>query len=202
MFEKVLKFFLENYKINYTLFLLLFVLGIYSYTQIPKEISPVIEPNSISIRGSYNGASVDTLNNMAVSEIEDEVKNIIGVKDVTSVISPGRFSIILELEDNADKVKVTNDVKDALSLVQVNLPSDMNEPTIRGVAHSRSIMHLSIRSDKVSRAQLKALAKKIKSKLTSIKDVSDVTIFGNSELFYEVLIDEKKVAAYNLSLMK
>lgn len=200
MFEKVLKFFLENYKINYTLFLLLFVLGIYSYTQIPKEISPVIEPNSISIRGSYNGASVDTLNNMAVSEIEDEVKNIIGVKDVTSVISPGRFSIILELEDNADKVKVTNDVKDALSLVQVNLPSDMNEPTIRGVAHSRSIMHLSIRSDKVSRAQLKALAKKIKSKLTSIKDVSDVTIFGNSELFYEVLIDEKKVAAYNLSL--
>ncbi|WP_457747712.1 efflux RND transporter permease subunit [Sulfurimonas sp.] len=200
MFEKVLRFFLENYKINYTLFFLLFALGIYSYTQIPKEISPVIEPNSVSIRGSYSGASVDTLNNMAVSEIEDEVKNIVGVSNVTSVISPGRFSIILELEDNTDKQKVTSDVEDALSLIQTNLPSDMSEPTIRGVAHSRSIMHLSIRSEKISRAKLKALAKEIKSKLTSIKDVSDVTIFGNSELFYEVLIDEKKVDAYNLSL--
>ena len=200
MFERTLKFFLENYKINYTLFFLLFALGIYSYMQIPKEISPVIEPNSVSIRGSYSGASVDTLNNMAVKEIEDEVKNIVGVASVTSVISPGRFSIILELEDNADKEKVTSDVEDAISLVRVNLPSDMNEPTIRGVAHSRSIMHFSIQSDKVSHAKLKALAKEIKSKISSIKDVSDVTIFGNSELFYEVLIDEKRVDAYGLSL--
>ena len=200
MFEKTLKFFLENYKINYTLFFLLFALGIYSYMHIPKEISPEIEPNSISIRGSYSGASVDTLNNMAVREIEDEVKNIVGVSNVTSIISPGRFTIVLELEKSADKEKVTSDVEDALALTQVNLPADMNEPTIRSVAHSRSIMHLSIRSDKVSRAKLKALAKEIKSKLTSIKDVSDVTIFGNSDLFYEVLIDEKKVDAYNLSL--
>ncbi|MCW9026822.1 MAG: efflux RND transporter permease subunit, partial [Thiovulaceae bacterium] len=44
------------------------------------------------------------------------------------------------------------------------------------------------------------LSKKFKSRLLSIKDVSDVTIFGDSDLFYEVLIDEKKVNAYNLSL--
>ena len=200
MFEKILKFFLENYKINYTLFFLLFALGIYSYIHIPKEISPVIEPNSISIRGSYSGASVDTLNNMAVKEIEDEVKNIIGVANVISVISPGRFTVVLELKDNANRDKVADDVKDALTLVEVNLPADMNEPTIRSVAHSRSIMHLSIRSNKLSRAKLKTVAKELKSKITSMKDISDVTIFGDSDLFYEVLIDEKKVDAYGLSL--
>jgi len=200
MFDKILRFFLENYKINYTLFFLLFALGIYSYSKIPKEISPVIEPNSISIRGSYNGTSVDTLNNMAVVEIENEVKNIVDVKNVTSIVSPGKFSIILELEEGADKTKVTDAVQDALALVEMNFPADMNEPTIRSVAHSRSIMHLSIVSSKISRAKLKTLAKEIKGKITSIKDVSDVTIFGNSELFYEVLIDEKKVEAYGLSL--
>ena len=200
MYDKILRFFLENYKINYTLFFLLFALGIYSYSKIPKEISPVVEPNSISIRGSYNGTSVDTLNNMAVVEIEDEVKNIVGVKNVISVVSPGKFMITLELEDGADKTKITTDVEDALALVEVNFPADMNKPTIRSVAHSRSIMHLSIISSKISRAKLKTLAKEIKGKITSIKDVSDVTIFGNSELFYEVLIDEKKVHAYGLSL--
>ncbi|MBA1433578.1 MAG: efflux RND transporter permease subunit, partial [Epsilonproteobacteria bacterium] len=200
MFEKVLKFFLENYKINYTLLFLLFALGIYAYSHTPKEISPVVEPNSISIRGGYAGTSVDTLNNMAVVEIEDEVKNIVGVKSVISVVSPGKFTISLELDDGADKTKVIHDVEDALALVAVNFPADMNEPTIRSVAHSRSIMHLSIVSSKISRAQLKTLAKEIKGKITSIKDVSDVTIFGNSELFYEVLIDEKKVHAYGLSI--
>ena len=200
MFEKFLKFFIDNYKINYTLFLLLFALGIYSYNQIPKEISPTIEPNSLTIRGSYAGASVDTLNKMAVQEIEDEVKNIIGVESVTSVISPGRFTIILELEDGADKTAAISDTEDAIALIRENLPSDMDEPIIRGVAHSRSIMHVSMLSSKISRDKLKALSKKFKSRLLSIKDVSDVTIFGDSDLFYEVLIDEKKVNAYNLSL--
>jgi len=200
MFDKVLKFFIENYKINYTLFFLLFALGIYAYTQIPKEISPTIEPNSITIRGSYNGTSVDTLNKMAVQEIEDEVKNIIGVDGVTSVISPGRFTIVLELEKNADKTDVISKTEDAIALIRVNLPSDMDDPVIRGVAHSRSIMHVSMLSSKVPRDKLKALSKKFKSRLLSIKDVSDVTIFGDSELFYEVLLDEKKVNAYNLSL--
>ncbi|MDQ7042982.1 MAG: efflux RND transporter permease subunit [Sulfurimonas sp.] len=200
MFEKILKFFIDNYKINYTLFFLLFAAGILSYTQIPKEISPTIEPNSLTIRGLYAGASVDTLNKMAVQEIEDEVKNIVGVESVTSVISPGRFAITLELEKGADKEIVIRAVEDALALIRENLPSDMDEPVIRGVAHSRSIMHVSILSDEVPRAKLKALSKKFKTKLLSIKDVSDVTIFGDSELFYEVLIDEKKVNAYNLSL--
>ncbi|MEN8304177.1 MAG: efflux RND transporter permease subunit [Campylobacterota bacterium] len=200
MFEKFLKFFIDNYKINYTLFLLLFAVGIFSYTQIPKEISPTIEPNSLTIRGSYAGASVDTLNKMAVQEIEDEVKTIVGVETVTSVISPGRFTIILELEKGTDKTIAISDTEDALALIRENLPSDMDEPVIRGVAHSRSIMHVSIRSDEVPRAKLKALSKKFKSRLLSIKSVSDVTIFGDSDLFYEVLIDEKKVNAYNLSL--
>ena len=116
------------------------------------------------------------------------------------MISPGRFSVILELDKRVDKTVVIGDVEDAISLIRVNLPSDMDEPIIRGVAHSRSIMHVSILSSGLPRDQLKDLSKRFKSKLLSIKDVSDVTIFGDSELFYEVLIDEKKVNAYNLSL--
>lgn len=175
-------------------------MGVYAYTKIPKEISPTIEPNSITIRGSYNGASVASLNKMAVQEIEDEVKNIVGVDRVTSVISPGRFAIILELDKRVTKTDVIADVEDAISLIKINLPSDMDDPIIRGVAHSRSIMHVSMIAKSISRDKLKELAKNFKSKLLSIPDVSDVTIFGNSELFYEVLIDERKVKAYNLSM--
>ncbi len=200
MFDKILKFFIQNHKLNYTLFFLIFAMGVYAYTKIPKEISPTIEPNSITIRGSYNGASVASLNKMAVQEIEDEVKNIVGVDRVTSVISPGRFAIILELDKRVTKTDVIADVEDAISLIKINLPSDMDDPIIRGVAHSRSIMHVSMIAKSISRDKLKELAKNFKSKLLSIPDVSDVTIFGNSELFYEVLIDERKVKAYNLSM--
>lgn len=200
MFDRVLRFFVQNYKLNYTLFALIFAVGMYAYTQIPKEISPTIEPNSVTVRGSYTGASVDLLNRIAVSEIEAETRNITGVDSISSLILPGRFSITLELEDGADKIEVTDAVKDAISLVRQNLPADMDEPVVRGVAHSRSIMHVSIRSSNVSRGELKKLAKDFKNKLFNIKNVSDVRIFGDSDLIYELIIDEKKVNAYNLKL--
>ncbi|MBU1642613.1 efflux RND transporter permease subunit, partial [bacterium] len=200
MFDRVLKFFIENYKINYALFFLLLALGGYAYTQIPKEISPTIEPDSISVRGSYPGASADLLNKIAVQEIEDKCKNIDGIDAISSVISPGKFSITLELDKREDKNRITDDVKDAISLVAVNLPSDMDEPLIRGVGHARAIMQVSILSSTVPRSSLIAHAQELKRKLLSIRDVADVTIFGDSEQFYEILIDEKKVNAYNLSL--
>ncbi|MEA3373423.1 MAG: efflux RND transporter permease subunit [Campylobacterota bacterium] len=200
MFEKTLKFFIENYKINYTLFFLLFAVGIYAYSQTPKEISPRIEPDSVTIRGSYSGASVDVLNKMAVTPLEDETKNIVGVQSVTSVISPGRFSIILEIEKGEDKRELLDSVKDAIAFVVPTLPGDMDEPVVRGVAHSRSLMHLSIRSNEISRDALKDLAKRFKTRLMGMEHVSDVTIFGDSDMFYEVLIDEQKVDAYGLSL--
>lgn len=200
MFENILKFFINNYKINYTLFFLILALGTYSYTQIPKEISPTIEPDSITVRGSYPGASADLLNKIAVQEIEDQCKNIDGIDSISSVIYPGRFSITLELDKREDKSKITDDVKDAISLVSVNLPSDMDEPLIRGVGHARSIMQVSILSSKIPRSKLILLAKNLKSRILSIQDVSDVTIFGDSEQFYEILIDEQKVNAYNISI--
>ncbi len=200
MFEKSLRFFIDNYKINYALFFLLMALGTYAYTQIPKEVSPTIEPESINVGGSYSGASPDLLNKIAVQEIEDRCRNIDGIDAISSVISPGRFYISLEFDKRADKNRITDDIKDAIALAAVNLPSDMDEPTIRGPGHTRAIMQLSILSSQMPRAQLIELAQKLKSRLLNVKDVSDVTIFGDSDLFYEVLIDEKKVHTYGLAM--
>lgn len=102
MFEKFLRFFVDNSRMNYVLFILIFALGIWSYIKMPKEIFPTFDMDMISISGSYTGASVDILDKMAVSEIEDNVKSLEGVIETTTVISPGKFTIILELQKGKD----------------------------------------------------------------------------------------------------
>ncbi|UFS63740.1 efflux RND transporter permease subunit [Sulfurimonas sp. HSL-3221] len=199
LFDKLLKFFIDNYKINYTLFFLLFAAGIYTYTMIPKEISPEIEPDTMTIRGSYGGASVDVLNRMVVTPLEEETKNLVGVESVTSVIAPGSFSVRLELEKGADKAEMAESIRDAIALVVPTLPSDMDEPAVRNVAHARGLMQVSVRSDEVSLDRLRELAQKLKSRLMAIPGVSDVTIFGDSDLFYEIMLDERRIDAYGLS---
>ena len=115
MFEKVLRFFIDNSRTNYTLFVLVFAVGIVSYIKTPKEIFPVFDLDMISVSGSYTGASIDTLNKIIVTDLEDDLKSVQGIKDITSIVNPSRFSIILELKKGTNKYNTVSQVKDIVS---------------------------------------------------------------------------------------
>jgi len=199
MFERFLRFFVENSRMNYTLFILVFAVGVWSYNNTPKEIFPSFELDMISIRGSYSGASVDILDRMAVTEIEDNVKNIDSIDVITTVISPGSFSIILELKKGFNKYNETDKVKDAIALVKSNLPSDMDEPTVNALERSRSLIDITLTSNKYTTDELKPFADKLKSQLLGVSGVKDITVYGDSDKFYQILLDDKKIKAMNLN---
>ena len=98
MFEKILRFFVDNARINYLLFALVFLVGIFSYQKTPKEIFPSFELDMVTVTGFYAGASIDILDKMAVKEMENEIRNVDGIEEMTTVITAGKFNFILELE--------------------------------------------------------------------------------------------------------
>ncbi len=199
MFENILKFFVNNSRMNYTLFILVFAIGIWSYNNTAKEIFPSFDLDMISIKGSYTGASVDILDKMVVNEIEDNIKNIDSVDTISTIISPGTFTIILELKKGKNKYNEANKIKDAITLVKSNLPSDMDEPTVNVLERSRSLIDVSLTSTKYSTDELKPFADKLKSRLLTISGINDITIFGDSDRYFEVLLDDKKIDALNLN---
>ncbi|MEA2016975.1 MAG: efflux RND transporter permease subunit [Campylobacterota bacterium] len=199
MFERFLRFFVENSRMNYTLFVMVFAVGIWSYNNTAKEIFPAFELDMISIKGSYTGASVDILDKMAVIEIEDNIKSIEGVDVVSTIISPSRFSIIVELKKGYNKYNISNKIKDAVTLIKGNLPDDMDEPSVNVLERTKELIDISLTSSELSTDQMKPFANKFKSKILTIKGVSDATIFGDSDLYFEVLIDEKKITALGLN---
>ncbi len=199
MFERFLRFFVENARMNYMLFALIFAIGIWSYDKMPKEIFPTFDMDMISIRGGYTGASVDILDKMAVTQIEDNVKSLEGVTDVTTIISPSKFTIVLELAKGKDRFNMANKVKDAVALTLGNLPSDMDEPSVSVMERSKDLIDISLTSAYISVDAMKSFADDFKSELLYIGGVSDVTIFGDSDKYYEVLIDDRKVEAYSIN---
>jgi multidrug efflux pump subunit AcrB len=128
---------------NYTLFVLIFAIGIWSYQKMPKEVFPSFDLDMVSVTGSYTGASVDILDKMAVVEIENNLKTLDGIKDMTTVISNGKFSIVLEFEKGRDRYDMLNKTKDAIALTFSNLPSDMDEPNAKLVTRSRDLIDIS-----------------------------------------------------------
>ncbi len=198
MFEKLLRFFVENSRLNYFLFILIFLTGAVLYTKIPKEIFPSFELDMVSVNGHYAGASIDMLNKMAVKEIEQELKNIDGIEKMATIISAGKFNIILELEKRVDKYNTAEKVKNAIALTKQYLPGDMDEPVVNVLEVKRDLMRVAISSQKASHAALIEAADRLKDKVSALRNISEVTIYGDSDKYYDIHLDTQKIRAYGL----
>jgi multidrug efflux pump subunit AcrB len=194
----IIEFFLLRPRLNYFLLIFLFGAGIYSYKTMPKEIFPPIITDKISITGSYAGTSPETLDKMAVANIEDNINNISGIKKVESSIRSGQFSIILELADNEDKHDILSKVKDAISEAKRDFPSDMKEPSASFFKQNIPLILVNISSNKLSNDTLIEIAKEFKKKLATIKNLTDLTIYGEGTKEFRVVINSDKVKAFGL----
>lgn len=199
MFENILKFFIANARINYLLFVMVFLTGIYSYFKIPKEIFPSFELDMISISGGYSGTSIDTLDKIAVKRIEDEIKNIDGIKEMSTFISPASFNIILELEKRVDKYNVANKVKDAISLAKQYFPSDMNDPLVKVLSTGKFLTNISMSSSNVSHDKLIQEANRLKNKISTLKNISGITLYGNADIYYDIALHSSKITTLGLN---
>ncbi len=199
MFEKILRFFVDNARINYLLFVLIFLVGIFSYLKTPKEIFPSFELDMVTVTGFYPGASIDILDKMAVRDIESEIKNIDGIREMTTVITAGKFNFILTLEKGIDRYNTADKVKDALALSSQNLPSDMDTPIVNVAEIKRDLMRIALSSKKLSHSKLIKEASRLKQEISSLKNISEVIIYGDSDLYYDVIVDTKKIKALGLN---
>jgi len=198
MFEKLLRFFVNNSRLNYFLFVLVFVSGTVMYTKTPKEIFPSFELDMISINGHYTGSSIDMLDKMAVKKIEDGLKNIDGIEKMATIISAGKFNIILELEKRVNKYNVADKVKDTIALTKQYLPADMDNPTVKVLDIKRDLMSIAVSSSTATHAQLITAANTLKDKILLLKNISEVSIYGDSKIYYDIQIHSDKVQALGL----
>ena len=198
MIQSIIKFGLQKPILNYMLLLFVFILSVFSYLQIPKEIFPISSLDAITINGNYAGASSNILNKLAVQKIEDELSSVSEAKTITTVVKTGFFSINIKLKSGYKVPDVIDDIKDIVTKIRVDLPTDMDEPTVKEVTSAFPLVTIAIFGDK-SREELIKIADDIKSKVNKIGDLSEVTIWGDSDKELLITFDEARIEAYGLN---
>ncbi|HIP29566.1 MAG TPA: efflux RND transporter permease subunit, partial [Sulfurospirillum arcachonense] len=195
----ILRFFLSKPNLNYTLFVFFFVLGILSYTNIPKDIYPAIKINKIQVSGGYAGTSIDTLNNMVVTKLEKSLRSLNGVKELDTFVQTGSFSIIMTLEDNANERNILDHAKSIISNTRVDLPNDMDEPIASLMDFSFPLISVTLSSSTQSKESLIGIAEELKDKLSSINNISQVSFYEDTNKIFEIVFDNQKVDMYGLN---
>ena len=201
MIKYIIEFGLRKPILNHFLLLFIFILSVFAYLQIPKEIFPPASLDSVSITGSYAGASSDLLDKIAVEDLEEELTSLDEVSDITSIIKNGYFSINAKLKKGFEASDVIDDIKDIVTKTKVNLPSDMDEPIVKEVVAVIPLITVVLYGEK-SKEKLLEVAKELKSTLSQLKDLSDLSIWGDSDKELLIKFDENKIKAYNLNLQE
>src|SRR5215218_8891449 len=115
------------------LFVVLLILGIFSFRQLPITRFPNIDIPIISITVTQAGAAPSELQNQVTKRVEDAVAGIAGVKHILSTMSEGVSTTTIEFRLEVNSDRALNDVKDAIARVRADLPRDILEPITQRV---------------------------------------------------------------------
>ena len=100
------------------LLMLLFLLGgLLLSSRVKQEIFPEFSADTITVSVLYRGASPAEVEQGIILSIEDEVRGLDGVKEVTALATEGRGVVTIELLSSADTGKALQDVKNAVDRI-------------------------------------------------------------------------------------
>ena len=191
---------LKNKTTVYILTVLIVFFGIFSYRQMPREAMPEIVVPYIFIQTIYPGNSPVDIENLITRPIEQELKGLKGIKEVTSSSYQDVSTIIVEFNTNVTIKQALQDTKDRVDKAKTDLPDDLtSDPMVMDFDLSEyPIMNVNISGD-FSMRDLKKYAEILQDEFESLKEISEANIRGVEEREIQINVDPYKLEAVGLS---
>ena len=195
MFNKLF----SSSKLIITILFFLIIFGTYQYNSLPKESDPDISLPVIYISLIHKGISPNDSERILVKPIEKELKNIEGLKKISSNSYQGGGNIILEFDAGFNSIKALADTREKIDLIKNKLPEDAEEPRIFEVNLSRfPVLAVAISGD-IDNRILDKLAKRLKDDIETISEVLEVKTLGDNERLVEIIVNPRIVETYGLT---
>jgi multidrug efflux pump len=180
--------------------LLVLITGLSSYLTIPKEAQPDVTIPYVYVSMRHEGISPEDAERMLVRPMEQELRGLDGLKEMTASSYEGGGNVMLEFEAGQDIDPILNDVREKVDIAKAELPEETDEPTVSEVNLAlMPVIVLSLAGD-IPERQLLRVAKDLRDELEGIPEVLEVEIGGDREEVVELVVDAGLLQTYNLSL--
>jgi HAE1 family hydrophobic/amphiphilic exporter-1 len=124
---------------TFVLFCLLGLFGLFALFQLPLELQPGGDRPEITITTVYPGAGPTEVEDLITRPIEEQMEEVLGVREISSNSRAGRSAITLEFADGAAVNDRLIDVLNRLQQVD-NLPPEAQESNVELVGGNSSPM--------------------------------------------------------------
>jgi len=176
--------------------------GIFALFKLKTDEFPDVNPPFVTVALIYPGASPDGVEKDVVDPIEEAIAGISGVKRTTSTSEDAFGVILVEFLFGKPIQEATQDIRDAISTIRNDLPSELEEPIIKKFNDAdRPIVSLALSSTGMSSGELTRLADPgITRELRALAGVAEVTVAGKLERELTVELNPTALQAAGVSV--
>lgn len=185
------------------IFSVLAVLGLFSYNSLKYELLPDITPPFVTISVAYPGASPNEVETSVTKPVEEAVSGIDKIEQITSTSYEGVSVVMIEFSRSADIDISLQDVQRRVNQILQTLPDDAESPVISKFALDEvPILRMGATANMPDTKFYQFLKDQIKTQLSRVPGVGQITLVGGNEREIRVNVDAEKLRAYNLSLVQ
>ena len=181
----------------------LLVGGIAGYRQLAVSALPRVDFPTIQVTANLPGASPKTMASSVATPLERQFSTISGVSAMTSTSYLGSTQITLQFDLDRDIDGAALDVQTAISATLRRLPKEMTTPPSFQKVNpaDQPVLFMAVSSDTLPLSVVNEYADTIMAqRISTIKGVAQVVIYGQQKFAVRVQVDPGKLAANGLSI--
>ena len=185
---------IDNRTAVYIITILITLAGLSAYFSLPKEQFPEIKIPQIIVQTVFPGTSPENMENLVTKHLEKQMKNLTGIKKVTSNSFQDYSVVVAEFNTDVSVDKAKQDVKDAVDKAKTDLPKNLpNQPEVKDIDLSElPILNVNI-SGNYDLNRLKKYADRIKDNIEAMKQIKRVDIVGALDREIQINMDMYKM---------
>ena len=172
--------------------------GAWTALTIQKEVFPQFQLDMVEVQVVYPGAAPAEVEQGILLPVEETVRGIQGIKEITSVAREGSGTVTIELVTGTDRMQAFQEVNQAVNRIRT-FPDDIEEPEVRLQSRQREVMELGLSGD-VEVWTLRQLAERLRDRLLSHEAITQVEIGNVPDYVTHVEIPLERLREHGLTL--
>lgn len=204
------EFGLSSWAINnkttiYVMMVMILITGISAFLSMPRENFPEIRETKIYISSLYPGNTAEDIEKLITDPLEDRLKTVSNVVEITSTSQEDYSMVIVEFDENITVDQAKQKVKDEID----QETSGEDWPTFNGAKVEPNVFELSISeempilniniSGDYPVDKLKEFGEYLEDEIEDLQEIKKVDIRGAEEKEVEVAVDIYKMMAAQVS---
>ena len=179
------------------LMVMMFLAGFWAIKQLNTQFFPTFDIDYASVRVVWSGASAEDVEELITTPLEQELRDVDFVKQMTSTSAEGVSSITLEFYEGTEMGLAVDQVKERVDLVR-NLPDDAETPEVSKATRYEGITRLLVTGVK-DIGELRGLVNRFETELLD-RGIAKIFISGLPDEQISIEVPSSELRRWGLSL--